>query len=102
MITNLWLYVKSLIIALFYILGLRFESRGGLEAEVFLLSQQLDVLGRRPQRQARLMNADCLLFVWLYRILPSFLNRIRIAWKDKGLLASPRASELLTLVYVVR
>jgi hypothetical protein len=60
-----------------YLLSLRFKSRARLEAVVLLLRQQLNILGRKPQRP-HLRNADRLLFVWLYRLFPTLLNAVRI------------------------
>ena len=68
-----------------------FKSRARLEAEIILLRHQLNVLRRRVPSKPRLAVADRLLFVWLYRLVPSVLSAIAIVqpetiirWHRKG------------------
>jgi hypothetical protein len=55
-------------------------SRGerGFETENLLLRQQLEVLRRKFPRRVRMWSIDRLLFVWLYRLCPSFVDAIII------------------------
>jgi hypothetical protein len=57
---------------------LRFKSRARLEAENFVLRQQIIVLSRKSLARVRLRNIDRLLFVWLYRLFPSVLDAITV------------------------
>ena len=54
------------------------KSRARLEAENIVLRQQVIVLSRRSGKRVRLRNIDRLIFVWLYRFLPSVLDLIVI------------------------
>src|SRR6516162_5715586 len=54
----------------------RFKSRERLEAENIVLRQQIIVLSRRVRRRVRLRNIDRLIFVSLYRLLPSILDAV--------------------------
>jgi hypothetical protein len=54
------------------------KTRARLEAEIFVLRQQLIVLSRNSRARVRLRNTDRLLFVWLYRLYPSILDAIII------------------------
>jgi hypothetical protein len=58
--------------------GSRFKSRARLEGENLVLRHQLNVLRRQAPKRARLTNADRLLFVCLYRVLPSILDAVTI------------------------
>ena len=55
-----------------------FRTKARLEAEIILLRHQLNVLRRRVPSKPRLAAADRLLFVWLYRLVPSVLDAIAI------------------------
>jgi hypothetical protein len=52
----------------------RLKSRARLEAENIVLRQQVIVLSRKSRSRVRLRNIDRLIFVWLYRLLPSVLD----------------------------
>jgi hypothetical protein len=54
----------------------RLKLRARLEAENIILRQQVIVLSRKAPSRVRLQNIDRLIFVWLYRSLPSILNAI--------------------------
>jgi len=51
-----------------------FRSHAAREAEMAFLRQQLVVLQRSAPARLRLRSADRLIFVWLYRLLPSLLE----------------------------
>src|SRR3982074_1089420 len=51
-----------------------FKSQARLEAEIVSLRHQLTLLRPRLPAKPRLTTADRLLFVWLYRLVPSLLN----------------------------
>ena len=55
-----------------------FKTQARLEAEIILLRHQLNVLRRRVPSPPKLVVADRLLFVWLYRLFPSLLNAVMI------------------------
>jgi hypothetical protein len=50
------------------------RSHAGREAEIMFLRHQLLVLRRSAPPRLRLRTADRLIFVWLYRLLPSLLG----------------------------
>ncbi len=54
------------------------SSRARLEAEIIVLRQQLNVLGRRAPKRIRLSNWDRFVFLGLYRFIPSILSAITI------------------------
>src|SRR6266851_5493572 len=54
------------------------KTKVRLEAEIISLRHQLNVLRRRVPPKPRLVVADRLLFVWLYRLFPSVLNAVTI------------------------
>src|SRR5580704_13717903 len=54
------------------------KTKARLEAEIIMLRHQLNVLRQRVPSKPKLMVADRLLFVWLYRLLPSVLNAVTI------------------------
>src|SRR5258708_15882414 len=62
------------LILLLHVLVSPFKSQARLEAEIVFLRHQLNLLRRRLSAKPRLTPADRLLFVWLYRLLPSLLN----------------------------
>src|SRR3981081_3240025 len=55
-----------------------FKTRARLEAEIIMLRHQLNVLRRRFPSNRKLVVADRLLFVWLYRLFPSVMNAVMI------------------------
>jgi hypothetical protein len=55
-----------------------FKTKARLEAEIIMLRHQLNVLRRRVPSKPKLVIADRLLFVWLYRLFPSVLSAITI------------------------
>jgi hypothetical protein len=55
-----------------------FRSRVTLEAEVLVLRHQLNVLRRRSPKRPALSNVDRLLFVGLYRLVPSIVASLKI------------------------
>src|SRR5260370_26251935 len=59
---------------LLHVLASPFKSQARLEAEIVFLRHQLNLLRRRLPAKPRLTPADRLLFVWLYRLVPSLLN----------------------------
>ena len=58
------------------------KSQARLEAEIVFLRHQLNLLRRRLPAKPRLTPADRLLFVWLYRLVPSLLNAAVIIQPD--------------------
>lgn len=59
---------------LFSWLACRFRGRAELELEVIALRHQLAVLRRRRSGRSQLFAIDRLIWVWLYRVWPRFLN----------------------------
>jgi transposase InsO family protein len=55
-----------------------FKTKARLEAEIVMLRHQLNVLRRRVPSKPKLVVADRLLFVWLYRLFPAVLNAVTI------------------------
>src|SRR5260370_20107607 len=55
-----------------------FKTKARLEAEIIMLRHQLNVLHRRVLSNPKLVVADRLLFVWLYRLFPAVLNAVTI------------------------
>jgi hypothetical protein len=72
----------SLLGLLLHVLASPFKSRARLEAEIVFLRHQLNLLRRRVPGKPRLTPADRLLFVWLYRLVPSLLNAAVIIRPD--------------------
>src|ERR1700736_3745159 len=69
----------------------RLKLRARLEAENLVLRQQVIVLSRKSPSRVRLRNIDRLIFVWLYRSVPSILNAITVVkpetvirWHQRG------------------
>ena len=58
------------------LLSFRVRSRGSLELELVALRHQVTVLRRQRPGQPRLLSADRLLWVWLYRIWPQVLAAV--------------------------
>jgi hypothetical protein len=67
---------------LLHALASPFRSQARLEAEIVFLRHQLNLLRRRLPAKPRLTPADRLLFVWLYRLVPSLLNAAVIIQPD--------------------
>ena len=67
---------------LLHVLASPFKSQARLEAEIVFLRHQLNLLRRRLPGKPRLTPADRLLFVWLYRLVPSLLNAAVIIQPD--------------------
>src|SRR4029077_5956643 len=67
---------------LLHVLASPFKSQARLEAEIVFLRHQLNLLRRRVPGKPRLTPADRLLFVWLYRLVPSLLNAAIIIQPD--------------------
>ena len=68
--------MTGFLILLLHVLISPFKTQARLEAEIVLLRHQLNVLRQRAPSKPRLAVADRLLFVWLYRLLPSVLNTV--------------------------
>jgi putative transposase len=76
---------------LFSWLACRFRGRVELELEVIALRHQLAVLRRQRPGRARLCSVDRLVWIWLYRVWPRFLNVVVVVkpatvvqWHRKG------------------
>ena len=67
---------------LLHVLASPFRSQARLEAEIVFLRHQLNLLRRRLPAKPRLTTADRLLFVWLYRLVPSLLDAAMIIQPD--------------------
>jgi hypothetical protein len=63
---------------LFHVVVSPFKAQARLEAEIIMLRHQLNVLRRHVPSNPKLVVADRLLFVWLYRLFPSVLNAVAI------------------------
>src|SRR5262245_28651307 len=61
-----------------HIIASFFKPRTKLVAEILILSQQLNELRRQVSKRPQHSNTHRLLFVWLYRWLPSVLSAIAI------------------------
>src|SRR5256885_16081674 len=61
-----------------HIIASLFKPRTKLVAEILVLRQQLNVLGRQVSKRPQLSNTDRFLFVWLWRGFPSVLSAIAI------------------------
>jgi hypothetical protein len=67
----------AFLILFLHVLVSPFKTQARLEAEIVLLRHQLSVLRRQRQPlRPKLVVADRLLFVWLYRLFPSVLNAV--------------------------
>jgi hypothetical protein len=81
----------TLLSALISLLSFRLRSRSSLELELIALRHQVAVLRRRRPGRPKLLGADRLLWVWLYRIWPQALHAMVlvkpatvIQWHRKG------------------
>lgn len=70
--------MTDLLRLLFAVLASLFKSRAGLQTEILVLRQQVNVLRRRMPRRPALTNIDRLVFVWLYRWWPSTAGAVAI------------------------
>jgi hypothetical protein len=70
--------MKDLFKLILGVLASLFKSRAGLEAEILILRQQINVLRRRAPKRPHLNNTDDFLFVWLYHWYPAVLGAIAI------------------------
>jgi hypothetical protein len=73
------------------LLSFRFRSRASLELELVALRHQVIVLRRQRPHRLRLLSADRLLWVWLYRVRPQVLETLVLVkpatvvkWHRKG------------------
>jgi hypothetical protein len=83
--------MMTILSALVSILAFRVRSRTSLELELIALRHQVIVLRRQRPGRLRLLSADRLLWVWLYRIWPQVLNAMVLVkpatvvqWHRKG------------------
>src|SRR5262249_680928 len=60
------------------VLALLFRSRASLEAEILILCHQLNIQRRHLPKRLTLSVMDRLIFVGLYRLVPSALNALTI------------------------
>jgi hypothetical protein len=67
---------------LLHALASPFKSQARLEGEIVYLRHQLNLLRPRLPAKPGLTTADQLLFVWLYRLVPSLLNAVVIIQPD--------------------
>jgi transposase InsO family protein len=74
--------MTSFLILLLHALASPFKSQARLEAEIVFLRHQLNLQRRRLPAKPRLTAADRLLFVWLYRLVPSLLNAAVVIQPD--------------------
>jgi hypothetical protein len=63
---------------LLHILISPLKTKARLEAEIWVLRHQLNVLRRQVSSKPRLTVADRLIFVWLYRPVPSVLSAVSV------------------------
>ena len=74
--------MASFLVLLLHALASPFKSQARLGAEIVFLRHQLNLLRRRLPAKPRLTTADRLLFVWLYRLVPSLLSAAVIIQPD--------------------
>jgi putative transposase len=81
----------TILFALVLLLSFRFRSRASLELELVALRHQVIVLRRQCPHRLRLLSADRLLWVWLYRLRPQVLETLvlvkpatMVKWHRKG------------------
>jgi hypothetical protein len=63
---------------LWSVLACLFRSRARLEAEILVLRQQVNVLRRKCPKRVVFSNVDRLVFVGLYRLVPSIVDALAI------------------------
>ena len=89
---------------LVFVTGL-FRSRAALQAEIFILRHQLNVLHRKSPKRLVFSNIHRLIFAGVYALMPSVRNALKIlkpetviAWHRAGFRASwrrkPRADDI--------
>ncbi len=61
-----------------HILVSPFKTKARLEAEIWVLRHQLNVLRRQAPSKPRLTVADRVIFVWLYHLFPSVLSAVSV------------------------
>jgi len=83
--------MMTILSALVSILAFRVRSRASLKLELIALRHQVTVLRRQRPGRLRLLSADRLLWVWLYRIWPQVINAMVLVkpvtvvqWHRKG------------------
>src|SRR3982074_3724685 len=83
--------MMTILSALVSILAFRVRNRASLELELIALRHQVAVLRRQRPGRLRLLSADRLLWLWLYRIWPQVLNAMVLVkpatvvqWHRKG------------------
>jgi len=86
----------TILSALVSLLSFHFRSRASLEIELVALRHQVIVLRWQRPRRLRLLSADRLLWVWLYRVRPQVHLGARQTG-DCGKVASQRLSDLLAM-----
>src|ERR1700745_3139440 len=81
----------TILFALVSLLSFRSRSRASLELELVALRHQVIVLRRQRPHRLRLLSADRLLWVWLYRVRPQVLETLVLVtpatvvkWHRKG------------------
>jgi hypothetical protein len=57
------------------------QSSARREAEILIFRHQINVLGRKSPKRQPLNNADRLLFVWLFRMIPTTLSALTVTNK---------------------
>jgi hypothetical protein len=72
----------TLLLALTSLLSFRLRSRASLELEIVALRHQVTVLHRQRPGRPRLVSADRLLWVWLYRIWPKALDAMVVCTEN--------------------
>ena len=81
----------TILFALVSLFSFRFRSRASLELELIASRHQVIVLSRQRPHRLRLLSADRLLWIWLYRVRPQVLETlvlvkpaIVVKWHRKG------------------
>jgi putative transposase len=82
----------TLLSALGSLLSFQVRSRTALELELVALRHQVTVLRRQRPGQPRLLSADRLLWVWLYRIWPQVLDAMVLVKPTTVVLGIVKAS----------
>jgi len=67
-----------------------FRSRAALQAEIFILRHQLNVLRRKSPKRLVFSNIDRLIFAGVYGLMPSVCNTLKIL-KPETVIAWHRA-----------
>src|SRR5258705_730116 len=69
------------------------RSRVMLEAKIWTLRQQINVMGRTAPKNLSLCAVDRMIFVGLYRLFPKICDALAIVKPDTIILGIARASE---------